>query len=156
VPDTQNPPSSKSSKSNLYLNTLIGFLGLLLAVLLVALFTRIIYPRIISERTEKQSELISDIIQLEVLNGCGVNGIANSYTNILRRNGFDVVETGNFDHFNLKESFVISRSGNMNNAYRIARALGIDEKNVIREESSDFYLDATVVMGSDSEKLNTD
>jgi len=156
VPDTQNPPSSKSSKSNLYLNTLIGFLGLLLAVLLVALFTRIIYPRIISERTEKQSELISDIIQLEVLNGCGVNGIANSYTNILRRNGFDVVETGNFDHFNLKESFVISRSGNMNNAYRIARALGIDEKNVIREESSDFYLDATVVIGSDYEKLNSD
>lgn len=156
MPDTQNPPSSKSSKSNLYLNTLIGFLGLLLAVLLVALFTRIIYPRIISERTEKQSELISDIIQLEVLNGCGVNGIANSYTNILRRNGFDVVETGNFDHFNLKESFVISRSGNMNNAYRIARALGIDEKNVIREESSDFYLDATVVIGSDYEKLNSD
>jgi len=155
VPDTQNRSTTSSDKS-LYLNTLIGFLGFLLVFLLVALFTRIIYPRIISERSETHSELISDIIQLEVLNGCGVNGVANAYTNILRRNGFDVVETGNFDHFNLKESFVISRSGNMNNAFRIAKALGIKEENVIREESPDFYLDATVVIGADYEKLNSD
>lgn len=155
MPDTQNRSTTSSDKS-LYLNTLIGFLGFLLVFLLVALFTRIIYPRIISERSETHSELISDIIQLEVLNGCGVNGVANAYTNILRRNGFDVVETGNFDHFNLKESFVISRSGNMNNAFRIAKALGIKEENVIREESPDFYLDATVVIGADYEKLNSD
>jgi len=152
VSDSQKSTSSK----NFYLNTLIGFLGLLLAILLVALFTRIIYPRIISERSEKHSELISDIIQLEVLNGCGVAGVANAYTTILRKNGFDVVETGNFDHFNIETSFVISRSGNMSNAYRIARALGIDQENVIREESPDFYLDATVVIGADFEKLNTD
>lgn len=154
MPDTQNLPPSSSDK-NLYLNTLIGFLGFLLVLLLAALFTRIIYPRIISERTENHSELISNIIQLEVLNGCGVNGVANAYTNILRRNGFDVVETGNFDHFNLKESIVISRSGNMNNAFRIAKALGIKKENVLREESPDFYLDATVVIGADYKQLNS-
>lgn len=141
---------------DLYLNTAIGFLSILLLVLVISLFTRIIYPRIFNERSEAESELISQIIQMEVLNGCGVSGIANAYTSLLRSNGFDVVETGNFETFDLQETIVISRSGVMNNAYRVANALGISEKNVIRESSPDFYLDVTVVIGHDYEKLNTE
>lgn len=148
--------SSKNGSSNsLFLNAAIGFLSVLLLILLVALFTRLIYPRIFTERTETNSELISEIIQIEVLNGCGVPGIANAYTGILRTNGFDVVETGNFETFDLQETIVISRSGIMDNAYRVADALGVARENVIRESSSDFYLDVTLVIGHDYEKLNT-
>lgn len=147
----------KSSGTNeLYLNTAIGFLSVLLLVLAISLFTRIIYPRIFNERSEAQAELISEIIQIEVLNGCGVPGIANAYTGLLRSNGFDVVETGNFESFDLQETIVISRSGVMDNAYRVANALGISEQNVIRESSPDFFLDVSVVIGHDYEKLNTD
>ncbi|MCG8372011.1 MAG: LytR C-terminal domain-containing protein, partial [Balneolales bacterium] len=71
-------------------------------------------------------------------------------------NGFDVVETGNFDHFDLQESIVISRAGNLENAKQVAVALGISEINVLREESPDFYLDVTVVIGHDFEQLNTE
>jgi hypothetical protein len=124
--------------------------------LVAALFTRIIYPRIFNERAELQSELISNIIQIEVLNGCGISGIANSYTGLLRKNGFDVVETGNFETFDLQETIIISRSGVMDNAYRVANALGVSHANVIRESSPDFYLDVSVVIGHDFEKLNTD
>jgi hypothetical protein len=124
--------------------------------LLAALFTRIIYPRIFNERVELQSELISQIIQIEVLNGCGVSGIASAYTGLLRSNGFDVVETGNFETFDLQETIIISRSGVMDNAYRVANALGVPEQNVIRESSPDFYLDVSVIIGHDFEKLNTD
>lgn len=125
-------------------------------VLVISLFTRIIYPRIFNERSEAQAELISEIIQIEVLNGCGVSGIANAYTGLLRSNGFDVVETGNFESFDLQETIVISRSGVMDNAYRVANALGVPEQNVIRESSPDFFLDVSVVIGHDYEKLNTD
>jgi hypothetical protein len=152
-------PQSDQSTSNiqaLVLNAAIGFLSLLLLILIVALTTRILYPRIFNERAEEQSQLISEIIQLEVLNGCGVSGIANRYTGVLRTNGFDVVETGNFDHFNLKETIIISRSGIMENAIQVAKALGVDERNVIREESPDFYLDVTVVIGHDFEQLKTE
>ena len=83
-------------------------------------------------------------------------GIANRYTGIMRKNGFDVVETGNFDHFELKNTIVISRSGVMKNAQQIASALGIDKENIIREESPDYYLDVTVVIGHDFEQLNTE
>jgi hypothetical protein len=123
--------------------------------LIAALFTRIIYPRIFNERTELQSQLISEIIQIEVLNGCGVSGVANAYTSLLRKNGFDVVETGNFETFDVQETIIISRSGEMSNAYRVANALGVSEKNVILESSPDFYLDVSVIIGHDFEQLNT-
>jgi hypothetical protein len=149
--------SKKETDTNeLYLNAAIGFLSVLLILLIAALFTRIIYPRIFNERVELQSELISEIIQIEVLNGCGVSGIANAYTGLLRSNGFDVVETGNFETFDLQETIIISRSGVMDNAYRVANALGVSEQNVIQESSPDFYLDVSVIIGHDFEKLNTD
>lgn len=145
---------SNSSTESLFLNSAIGFLSILLLILLAALITRIIYPRIFNQRAEATSQLISEIIQIEVLNGCGIAGIANAYTGVLRSNGFDVVETGNFDHFNLKETIIISRSGVLDNARRVASALGVKEINILREESPDFFLDVTVVIGHDFEQLN--
>ncbi|TVQ04456.1 MAG: LytR family transcriptional regulator [Balneolaceae bacterium] len=144
----------EENHNHLFLNTALGFLGVLLILLLIALTTRIIYPRIVTERASVDPALITNVIQLEVLNGCGVPGIATRYTDTLRRYGFDVVETGNFDHFNVNHSFVISRSGEMENARRVAKAIGIPEDRVLREQSPDFYLDVTLIIGSDFELLN--
>ncbi|MCH8549166.1 MAG: LytR C-terminal domain-containing protein [Balneolaceae bacterium] len=146
--------SSEDNRKNLLLNSAIGFLSVLLAILLIALTTRLLYPRIVSERTAQDPSLISNVIQLEVLNGAGVPGLATRYTGSLRQFGFDVVETGNFDHFNVNKTFVISRSGHMENARRVANAIGIKEDQVLREQSDDFYLDVTLVIGADFETLN--
>lgn len=146
--------TKKSSDSNTFvLNTVIGFLSLLLLLLVFGLFTRIIYPRIQYERARETPELIGNVIQLEVLNGCGVSGLADQFTYALRRNGFDVVETGNFDNFDMENTVVISRTFNTENAERVARALGINKENILIEASDDFYLDATVVIGSDYKSL---
>tara|TARA_R110002096_G_scaffold183757_5_gene361838 strand:+ start:4921 stop:5385 length:465 start_codon:yes stop_codon:yes gene_type:complete len=144
-----------SSQNSLYLNAAIGFLSVLLIALLAALFTRVLYPRILNQRSDTSNELIGTIIQLEVLNGCGEPGIANNFTGILRDNGFDVVETGNFERFDVEKTIVISRTVSIDNAKRVAAALGVSEENVIREESPDFYLDVTVILGKDYHKLNT-
>ena len=145
---------SKQENNSLLLNAAIGFLSVLLLILFVALAARLIYPRVESERVSQDSVLISNVIQLEVLNGCGVPGLATRFTSSLRRYGFDVVETGNFDNFDMTETLIISRNGNMQNARRVASALGIPEERILREESSDFYLDATIVIGSDFQTLN--
>ncbi|MEX0995321.1 MAG: LytR C-terminal domain-containing protein [Balneolaceae bacterium] len=149
-------PDDKPAQEGFGLNAAIGFLSVLLAILLFALGMRVIYPRIQSNRGVEDPVLISDIIQLEVLNGCGVPGIASQFTATLRNFGFDVVESGNFDNFDMNESIIISRNGNMENARKIAQALGIPTERIITEKSSDFYLDATVVIGSDYPTLNTD
>ena len=44
----------------------------------------------------------------------------------------------------------------MANAFRVADALGVKPLHVIHEESPDFFLDVTVVIGQDYESLNTD
>lgn len=146
---------AKKKESNTFaLNAVIGFLSLLLFLLIFGLLTRVVYPRIQNQRAEEQPQLIGDIIQLEVLNGCGVSGLANQFTSALRKNGFDVVETGNFDNFDMQETIIISRTYNTDNARRVAEALGIDSKNILVEASDDFYLDATIVIGSDYNSLN--
>lgn len=146
---------AKKKESNTFaLNAVIGFLSLLLFLLIFGLLTRVVYPRIQNQRAEEQPQLIGDIIQLEVLNGCGVSGLANQFTSALRKNGFDVVETGNFDNFDMQETIIISRTYNTDNARRVADALGIDSQNILVEASDDFYLDATIVIGSDYNSLN--
>jgi hypothetical protein len=45
-----------------------------------------------SSKIEKPSE----IIQVEVLNGCGVTGVADRFTDFLRSEKFDVVKTDNY------------------------------------------------------------
>ena len=111
-------------------------------------------PRIHTDRINSETILISEVIQVQVLNGAGEPGLASRFTTALRNSGFDVVETGNFETFNVQESFVIDRIGNLENARRVARALGIAENNIIREISLGFYLDATVVIGADHPTLN--
>lgn len=145
--------NNDGDSNTLVLNAAIGFLSLLLFLLIFGLFTRLIYPRIQTERVPTRTELIGEVIQLEVLNGCGIGGLATEFTSALRRNGFDVVETGNFDHFEMQETIVISRTFNLENARRVAEALGIEERNILVEASDDFYLDATVVIGFDYQNL---
>ena len=144
---------SEKKSSHFLLHSALGFLSILLLILIVALFSRIIYPRVLAERSEA-SVLVSDVIQIEVLNGCGIPGLATKFTSKMRQNGFDVVQSGNFETFDISETIVIDRSGSKENAKRVARALGVPEQRIIREISSDFYLDATIVIGSDYETLH--
>lgn len=136
------------------LNLLIWVAGSVLTILIAALLFRIVVPRIYSDRDENGQALISDIIQVQVLNGAGRAGLANRFTAALRKNGFDVVETGNFESFDIPNTYVIDRLGNLENARRVARALNLEEDRIVREVSEGFYLDATVVIGLDYDTLN--
>ena len=144
----------KKSHSDFILNAAIGFLSLILLILIIGLFSRVVYPRIVTERTDEHTHLISDVIQIEVLNGCGVSGVASDFTTKLRANGFDVVESGNFDTFDVRQTMIIDRTGNRRNAEAIAHALGVEDSLIIEESSRDFFLDATVVIGADYDQLN--
>jgi hypothetical protein len=143
----------KDSPNTFALNAVIGFLGLLLCFLLFGLFSRLIYPRIKNHRTGGNQKLIGNVIQVGVLNGCGVSGIADKFTAALRNSGFDVVKTGNFNNFNMEHTTVISRTSNKKNARRVARVLGINPSHILMETSPNYYLDATIIIGSDYHSL---
>jgi len=100
------------------------------------------------------------IYKIEVLNGCGIKGIALKFTDFLRQNGFDVIETGNYTllgrrkddyYFDMRETIVIDRSGKLGPAEDVARILGTD--NIIKQFSRDLMIDVTVIIGKDYKSL---
>lgn len=92
-------------------------------------------------------------IQLDVQNGTRENGIATRITEYLRKNGLDVVEIGNYKSKDIEKTLIIDRSGDKNKAMRVAKILGLDNRNVIQQLNSSLYLDVTVVIGNDFNEL---
>jgi hypothetical protein len=106
------------------------------------------------EVIEDKQELAAEIIQMNVLNGCGVNGVADRFTDYLRLHHFDVVELGNYMikgkvNYNVDETFVIDRIGNLANAEKVAEVLGIEKVKVIQQINDDYFLDVSLVIGKD-------
>ncbi len=95
------------------------------------------------------NQTVSEIIQVEVLNGCGVGGIADRFTDFLRNNKFDVVNMSNYIRFDMDETIVIDRTGNKANALFVAKALGVKSENVIQQLNNDYFLDVSIVIGRD-------
>lgn len=87
-----------------------------------------------------------DDVEVEVLNGGGVAGMAAEVTEQLRLAGFDVVIFGNAPTFDPdRPSQVIDRVGRTDAAQAVAAALGIDI--VLSDPDPNLYVDVTVVVG---------
>jgi len=135
------------------LNALLLSLGLGVIVLAYALVTRTTQPQPEPSRAKPSAKLVGDIIQVEVLNGAGVDHLAWETTQFLRDQGFDVVNTGNARSFDYEQSVVIDRIGDLESARRVARALEISPDRVRQEVRTDYYLDASVILGDDYRNL---
>lgn len=146
-------PDARGRFGGFLLNVGLALGGVLALVLLYALATRAFAPSTSPVRTANPAALPGDIVQVEVLNGCGVSGIAGAATQYLRRHHFDVVGSGNYRDFEQERSLVIDRVGNREAALRVAAILGIDEAYVREEIGDDYYLDASVVLGRDYRSL---
>jgi hypothetical protein len=115
------------------------------------------------EQQDEQVEIISippleENIQIEILNGCGINGIAKIFQSYLREQGFDVVNTDNYlvggkRHWDLKESKIIDHMGHTEQAEALARSLGISLDKIEVKESETAIYDMSVVIGKDYKKL---
>jgi hypothetical protein len=109
--------------------------------------------------TETPSAPFEDNIQVEVLNGCGFNGVAKIFQTYLRENGFDVVNTDNYvedgkKRWDVKKSMVIDRIGQIEQAMAVARVLDIPSERVFSRENNESIYDVSVVIGKDFKSLN--
>lgn len=141
----------KASSSNLFLNFIIVLLGLIILFMGYSLLQKLTGNGEGTESAGKNKG--AGIVQVEVLNGCGVSGIADKITGFLRNNNFDVVQVGNYTSFDMDKSIVIDRTGNRANAKKVAAALGISEKNIVQQINNDYLLDCSVVIGKDYFRL---
>jgi hypothetical protein len=92
-------------------------------------------------------------IHVEVLNGCGKDGIANEVGQKLRDFGFDVMTLGNAENFNFPETLVIDRVGKPEYAQQVADMLGTT--NHIQQKTPDPFRieEVTVIIGRDYHRL---
>ncbi|MDE2887480.1 MAG: LytR C-terminal domain-containing protein [Gemmatimonadota bacterium] len=93
-------------------------------------------------------------IRIEVLNGCGVAGVAEKVGRYLREAGFDVMTWKNADSFNYPETIVIDRTGNLENARIVAGAMGL--RTHIQQIVHDPYRieQVAVIIGRDYDRLD--
>ena len=70
-----------------------------------------------------------------------------------RNQNFDVVQVGNYISNNIDETMIIDRIGNRANAEKLADVLGVHKKNIIQQLNKDYFLDATLIIGKDYNKL---
>ena len=144
----QKSTSLKSPTINILLNVSIFFLAALIIYMFYSLYVKLSFnpEQGIEQAREKDAE---EIIQVDIRNGCGVSGVADRYTDFLRSKGFDVAEIGNYVSSDVDQTLIIDRIGNMANAYKVAKALGIKNENVIQQLNKDYFIDVSVIIGKD-------
>ncbi len=149
--ETHSKNSRNKFTSNFILNSIIFLLVGIIFFLSYSLYSNLSLKTPTNLVVKKRVN--SSTIQIEVLNGCGVAGVADTLTDYLRNHNFDVVQIGNYISYDVEKSIVIDRTGNMVNAYKVADTLGIDHKNVIQQMNSNYFLDVSLIIGKDFNNL---
>ncbi|HMN48128.1 MAG TPA: LytR C-terminal domain-containing protein [Ignavibacteriaceae bacterium] len=157
MPESNFSDSSNSSDSVLSKNKNLFFI--IVSVILFVFTVFLSYSLldklgIINSNSKKevQPKNVQQLIQVEVLNGCGVGGVGDKVTDVIRSKGIDVVKTGNYMTFDIDQTFIIDRVGKIETAYKVADSLGIDKKNIITQTNKQYFLDLTIVIGKDFNK----
>jgi len=147
-----SPDDLKASTLNIFYNTSIFLLSGLIIFLIYSIVIKFVSdPEPVITKVAGQEP--SEIIQIEVLNGSGIDGVAARVTDFLRNNGFDVVKTGNYMTSDIDETMIIDRSGNEANARKTAKILGVPENTILVQTNRDYFLDVSVIIGKDYFKL---
>ena len=91
-------------------------------------------------------------IEVEVLNGCGVDYLAEKTTDYLRTKHFDVVFSGNARNQQYQHTMILQRNEKIESLKKITDSFGIeldDSKHVIIVPDESLCLDVTVILGED-------
>lgn len=140
--------SFKEKNTNLFLIIASVVLALSAVYLLYSILDKSGIIHFNKTETAK-AQNVQQLIQVEVLNGCGVAGVGDGLTDILRAKGIDVVKTGNYRSFDIDNTFIIDRMGKVETANKVADSLNLDKKFIIKEINKSYFLDLTIVIGKD-------
>lgn len=100
----------------------------------------------------KQGERVERTIQVNILNACGVKGLAAKVKEYLHSQGYDVVDIGNYPKEE-ETSMILDRKNDMMLAQKVALSLGIEERLIKSKADSTQFVNCTIVIGKDFPKL---
>lgn len=103
----------------------------------------------------KYEEKTGHKISVEIHNGCGIAKLANLYTEFLRSEGFDVIDSRNANSFDYAKTQILHHQGDRARALSLGKTMTIDEALIIEEKSQYLIHDLTLILGSDYQQLNS-
>ena len=145
------------------LNAAIGIVGVLLLGFIYS-FSRnvthsdvpieVTFPKIEAQSLAVEVYQANPIqnIKVEVLNGCGIKGIAARTADFLRSHQVDVVRSDNADRYDYPNTVIISRNENVESLKAVSRSFGIamnDETHILIVPDESLGVDVTVILGKD-------
>tara|TARA_Y100001970_G_C14090861_1_gene779967 strand:+ start:599 stop:1141 length:543 start_codon:yes stop_codon:yes gene_type:complete len=154
----------KAQSQSITLNAAIGIVGVLLLGFIFSFSRNITHTGVPIEVTfpeiRNQPRLAVDVyeenpiqnIKVEVLNGCGITGIAAKTADLLRSNQVDVIRSDNADHHDYPNTVIISRNENVESLKAVSESFGLamnDEKHVLIVPDESLGVDVTVILGKD-------
>jgi len=92
-------------------------------------------------------------IQVEILNGCGIPKLASMYTEYLRSEGIDVLDSKNADNFDVIETKILHHRGEIERAVALANIMMIDKNNIIEDKNENLFFDLTLILGKNYKNL---
>lgn len=145
--------TKKNDLTHLFLTLSAIFLSVIILFLIYSFISKFSTNRKPPPIAKEEVVILPETVQLEVLNGCGVAGMGELFTDYLRNNKYDVIQTDNYYTFSIENTLVIDRIGNMHKAISVAKSLGVDTSMVIQQINKDYFLDVSVIIGKDFYKL---
>ena len=139
-------------------NLTFGILGVLVVGFLISGVNRFFFNSGIDANYPDLSTLITKTkyekktghkIQVEIRNGCGVSNLARMYTDFLRNEGLDVLDSKNADHFNYLETQILYHRGDLKRAKELANILMIEDSKIIEDKNELLFYDLTLIIGKD-------
>ena len=150
---------------NLPLDIAIGIAGILLIGFIYSLSQNTIYTGVPIEVTFPEIDtpkmLAKEIysanpikdIKVEILNGCGIKGIAAKTSEFLRsEHRIDVVRSDNADKYDYSKTIIIGRNEKLDKILSVSKAfdISINDKNHIRHFPDETLgVDVTIILGKD-------
>ena len=159
----------KQQYQNMSLNAAIGIIGTILLGFIFSFSSNINHSGVPIDVTfpeiDDQPMLAIEVyeknpiqdIKVEVLNGCGIKGIAAKTANYLRSNQVDVIRSDNADNHNYPNTIIISRNENLESLKAVTESFGLslkDEKHVFIVPDESLGVDITVILGKDISKFS--
>ncbi len=159
-----NKPKKRKDIQGTIVNSAIVILSLLVVAFIFSFSNRQIQAGVPIEVTfpaiQNTPKLAVDIyeqnpildIEVEILNGCGIPGLAGKVSDFLRTKQFDVVRAENADHYNYDQTLIILRNENVDGLRKIADLFSMDENTDSRVKhipNDQLDVDVTVILGKD-------
>lgn len=148
---TKNKSAFASLKPKVNLLVIWG-LVVINAVLISSFIHKIVTP-------QKVPDIISTTpivnpVRVQVLNGCGVSGIANDFSEYLQQQRYDVIEVGNAATWDYENTVIINRE-RRDKKYidKFREIIGISKDLVYPIKNDENDSDITLIIGSDYETL---